>query len=178
MEVGFEGCLDMLMLCACCLFICSLKHTHTHTHTHTELISICNCWFYFCKRNTSRGKIDDKLFCAKHEAVQEMTRPQCFRLALGQFRKNVVLWSLRFRSSFTNLQKCRCMGKNAVLQLDLKCWPHSSCIWLVFFCKMLGSCLLAVSRYFCLYQCLSKKHLLCKTHCFDILAYTPWDNTK
>ena len=31
MEVGFEGCLDMLMLCACCLLLCTLKHTHTHT---------------------------------------------------------------------------------------------------------------------------------------------------
>ena len=30
MEVGFEGCLDMLILCACCLFICTLKHTCTH----------------------------------------------------------------------------------------------------------------------------------------------------
>ena len=36
MEVGFEGCLDMLMLCACCLLLCTLKHTHTHTHTHTR----------------------------------------------------------------------------------------------------------------------------------------------
>ena len=27
MEVGLEGCLDMLMLCACCLFICTLKRT-------------------------------------------------------------------------------------------------------------------------------------------------------
>ncbi|KAK2151160.1 hypothetical protein LSH36_374g06000 [Paralvinella palmiformis] len=27
MEVGLEGCLDMLMLCACCLFICTLKST-------------------------------------------------------------------------------------------------------------------------------------------------------
>jgi len=27
MEVGLEGCLGMLMLCACCLFICILKHT-------------------------------------------------------------------------------------------------------------------------------------------------------
>ena len=41
MEVGFEGCLDMLMLCACCLLLCTLKHTHrdTHTHiTHTQLV--------------------------------------------------------------------------------------------------------------------------------------------
>ena len=36
MEVGFEGCLDMLMLCACCLLQCTLKRTHTHTHTHTR----------------------------------------------------------------------------------------------------------------------------------------------
>ena len=36
MEVGLEGCLDMLMLCAGCLFICTLKHTHTHTHTNTH----------------------------------------------------------------------------------------------------------------------------------------------
>ena len=37
MEVGLEGCLDMLMLCACCLFICTLNtHTHTQTHTHTH----------------------------------------------------------------------------------------------------------------------------------------------
>ena len=38
MEVGFEGGLDMLMLCACCLLLCTLKHTHTHTHTraHTK----------------------------------------------------------------------------------------------------------------------------------------------
>ena len=28
MEVGLEGCLEMLMFCACCLFICTLKHTH------------------------------------------------------------------------------------------------------------------------------------------------------
>jgi len=27
MEVGLEGCLDILMLCACCLFICTLKRT-------------------------------------------------------------------------------------------------------------------------------------------------------
>ena len=27
MEVGFEGCLDMLMLCACCLLLCTLKRT-------------------------------------------------------------------------------------------------------------------------------------------------------
>ena len=27
MEVGFEGCLDMLMFCACCLLLCTLKHT-------------------------------------------------------------------------------------------------------------------------------------------------------
>ena len=27
MEVGLEGCLDMLVLCACCLSICILKHT-------------------------------------------------------------------------------------------------------------------------------------------------------
>ena len=27
MEVGLEGCLDMLMLWACCLFICTLKRT-------------------------------------------------------------------------------------------------------------------------------------------------------
>jgi len=33
MEVGLEGCLDMSMLCACCLFICALKVKHTHTHT-------------------------------------------------------------------------------------------------------------------------------------------------
>ena len=36
MEVGIEGCLDMLMLCACCLFICTLKHTQTHTNTHNK----------------------------------------------------------------------------------------------------------------------------------------------
>ena len=43
MEVGLEGCLDMLMLCACCLVRCTLNrhihthiHTHTHTHTHTH----------------------------------------------------------------------------------------------------------------------------------------------
>ena len=34
MEVGFEGCLDMLMLCACCLLLCTLKHTHTHTYIY------------------------------------------------------------------------------------------------------------------------------------------------
>jgi len=34
MGVGLEGCLDMLMFRACCLFICTLKkHTHTRTHT-------------------------------------------------------------------------------------------------------------------------------------------------
>ena len=27
MEVGLEGCLDMLMLCACCLFICTIQRT-------------------------------------------------------------------------------------------------------------------------------------------------------
>ena len=27
MEVGFEGGLDMLMLCACCLLLCTLKRT-------------------------------------------------------------------------------------------------------------------------------------------------------
>ena len=27
MEVDLKECLDMLMLCACCLFICILKHT-------------------------------------------------------------------------------------------------------------------------------------------------------
>ena len=27
MEVGLEVCLDMLMLCACCLFVCTLKRT-------------------------------------------------------------------------------------------------------------------------------------------------------
>jgi len=27
MEIGLEGCLDMLMLCVCCLFICTLKRT-------------------------------------------------------------------------------------------------------------------------------------------------------
>ena len=27
MEVGLEGCLDMLMLCACCLLLCTLKRT-------------------------------------------------------------------------------------------------------------------------------------------------------
>ena len=46
MEVGLEGCLDMLMLCACCLFICSLKHTHVHTniraHPHTRTPHRCN----------------------------------------------------------------------------------------------------------------------------------------
>ena len=36
MEVGLEGCLDMLMLCCCCLFIFTLKHTHAHTHIHTH----------------------------------------------------------------------------------------------------------------------------------------------
>ena len=35
MEVGFEGCLDMLMLCACCLLLCTLKK-HTHTHTDSK----------------------------------------------------------------------------------------------------------------------------------------------
>ena len=28
MEVRFEGCLDVLMLCACCLLLCTLKHTY------------------------------------------------------------------------------------------------------------------------------------------------------
>ena len=32
MEVGLEGYLDMLMLCACCLLLCTLKYTHTHAH--------------------------------------------------------------------------------------------------------------------------------------------------
>ena len=38
MEVGFEGCLDMLMLCACCLFTCTLKHTHTGARARTHTI--------------------------------------------------------------------------------------------------------------------------------------------
>ena len=36
MEVGLEGCLDMLMLCACCLLLCTLKKTHTPS-------SRCSC---------------------------------------------------------------------------------------------------------------------------------------
>jgi len=39
MEVGFEGCLDMLMLCACCPLTMYPK-IHTHTHTHTLFKSI------------------------------------------------------------------------------------------------------------------------------------------
>ena len=41
MEVGFEECLDILMLCACCLSICILKRKHTRTYTdvytHTHI---------------------------------------------------------------------------------------------------------------------------------------------
>ena len=35
MEVGLEGCLDMPMLCTCCLSLCIYTHIHIHTHTHT-----------------------------------------------------------------------------------------------------------------------------------------------
>jgi len=34
MEVGLEGCLDMLMLCACCLSRYILKCTHTQTYVY------------------------------------------------------------------------------------------------------------------------------------------------
>jgi len=55
MEVGLKGCLDMLMFCACCLFICILKHTHSHTHTvtfvrihtHTSNCIPVFCWIWF-----------------------------------------------------------------------------------------------------------------------------------
>ena len=50
MEVGLECCLDMLMLCACCLFICTLKRIHTHTHTHREReMCVCVCVFILTK---------------------------------------------------------------------------------------------------------------------------------
>ena len=41
MEVCLKGCLDMMMLCACCLSICILKHTHTRAraHAHTPIHS-------------------------------------------------------------------------------------------------------------------------------------------
>ena len=45
MEVGLEGCLDML-LCACCLFICTLKKTHTHTHMDVMDINVRILMFY------------------------------------------------------------------------------------------------------------------------------------
>ena len=43
MEVGLEGCLDMLMLCACCLFICTLN---THTPTHTQQVLTSHSCYY------------------------------------------------------------------------------------------------------------------------------------
>ena len=42
MEVVLKGCLDMLMLCACCLFICTLKHARTHTHAQRECVFVCD----------------------------------------------------------------------------------------------------------------------------------------
>ena len=55
MEVGLERCFDMLKLCACCLFICTLTHTHINivfkiTNTNTILIIM----FYFCSYACTR----------------------------------------------------------------------------------------------------------------------------
>ena len=56
MEVGLKGCLDMLMLCACCLSICILKHTLPVPDIIYILIQILNyrnirklCRYYMFK---------------------------------------------------------------------------------------------------------------------------------
>ena len=46
MDVGFEGCLDMLMLCACCLLLGTLTHTHTRTRTHTHTHTHTHIYIY------------------------------------------------------------------------------------------------------------------------------------
>ena len=48
MEVGLEGWLDMLMLCACCLFICILKHTFSRKMFYANINSAhLKCFLVF-----------------------------------------------------------------------------------------------------------------------------------
>ena len=75
MEVGLEGCLDMLMLCACCLLLCTLKHTHKERERERESFSS-----FIVYNNFFLNRSDSEESEEVEEEIENLTREQAMEL--------------------------------------------------------------------------------------------------
>ena len=87
MEVGLEGCLDMLILGVCCLSICILKYTHTEIFQ-----TFISGNFVLIKRQIDKSKLTiNQRKTAKYNAADKLTTTNsigdddwCFMATFGR----------------------------------------------------------------------------------------------